>query len=145
MSDAEITDNDRFQHWLMHMDDALDAFIAGLPEGERAKLDYSIASLDAIEALLLARHPSGEDARKTGDPRFFDGCARYVGETLRLRLGGKWAIVLDDPSNVHFRRPRVVNLRNGMAPVCPLQWLFTAVSRRKGDFMRGIVMNFDLG
>ena len=142
MSDAELSDHDKFQFWLMDMDDALERFMAGLPDAERERLDGTIASYDVIEEMLMARYPDRKAAKDSGDSVFFDGCARYVGETLRQHMGGKWQIVLDDPSNVHYRRPRLTGMKNGMPPVCPLQWLFTAVSRRKGNFMRTIVGNY---
>ncbi len=95
--------------------------------------------------MLMDRYPDAEDARRDGDSKLFDGAARYVGETLRRNLGGTWGIELQDKSSVHYAKPTLANFRNFMPPVCPTQWLFTAVQRQRGDFMRRVVMNYGTG
>ena len=41
---------EEFQHWLDYMDDALDEFTARLPDEVSGRLDYSVESLDVLEA-----------------------------------------------------------------------------------------------
>ncbi|GIE78318.1 hypothetical protein Aph02nite_42680 [Actinoplanes philippinensis] len=62
-----------------------------LPEDVR--LDFSPASLDALEPLLAARD---------GDETFADGARAYIGETLMRIGGGRWVVTDDNPAAVRF-------------------------------------------
>lgn len=142
-----MTDDKReeFEHWLAHMDDALEEFKASLPAEVARKLDYSIESLDVLERLLLDRYDSFEAAQRSGNSKFFDGCARYVGETVRKHVGGKWNIVLDDKKNAHYGVPRLEGFRVSMSPMAPLHMCKAATDRRKGNYISGVIRNFYKG
>jgi hypothetical protein len=136
---------EEFQHWLAHMDDALDDLMRSLPPEIARRLDYGIDSLDVLERLLLDRYESYDAAKRSGDAGFFDGCSRYFGETVRRRLGGKWKMVLDDEKNVHYGVPRLEGFDVPMSPMAPLHMCFSAVDRRKGNYLTGVIRNFYRG
>ncbi len=54
---------DDFQYWLMDMDDALDRFKAQFPKEVKKQLDFSPASLDVLEALILDKYPDPKAMR----------------------------------------------------------------------------------
>jgi hypothetical protein len=136
---------EEFQYWLAHMDDALEEFLAGLPRETAQKLDSSIESIDVVEKLLIDRYESYEAAKRSGDTRFFDGCARYVGETIRKHIGGKWNMVLDDKKNVHYGVPRIQGFTVPMSPMAPLHMCLAATDRRKGNYITGVIRNYYKG
>jgi hypothetical protein len=136
---------EQFEYWLAHMDDGLEEFMRTLPPDVARKLDYSIGSLDVLERLLLERYDSFEAAQASGDSKFFDGCARYVGETVRKHMGGKWTIVLDDKKNAHYGVPSLIDFKVPMPPMAPLHMCKSATDRRKGNFISGVVRNYYKG
>ena len=86
---------DDFEYWLADMDDALERFVAGLPEQVSRKLDFSLGSLDVLEQWTLEKYPNVASTRGQAESSTLDGLARYVGETFRRELGGRWEIRLD--------------------------------------------------
>jgi len=136
---------EQFQYWLAHMDEALEEFMASVPPEVANKLDHSIKSLDVLEDLLLKRYDSFETAQASGDSKFFDGCARYVGETIRKHVGGKWRIVLDDKKNAHYAVPRLQDFDIPMMPMAPLHLCKAATDRRKGNYISGVIRNYYKG
>jgi hypothetical protein len=50
-----------FEYWLFEMDDALERFLQGIGEPVRSQLDFSPASLDALEAWVLERYANPDD------------------------------------------------------------------------------------
>ena len=49
-----ISQGDRFQYWLIDMDNAIDRFLELLPKHIKGQLDYSLESLSVLE-----RYPRG--------------------------------------------------------------------------------------
>jgi hypothetical protein len=133
---------DRFELWLMDMDDALERFMDQVPE-VREKLDYSAESLDVLEKWLLERYPTFEAIIADSEKDMLDGMARYVGETFRKNLGGIWDIVLDDPKNVWYRLPIVTGFPGQGAPLSPVTMTTAAADRRTGTYWRTILQNLD--
>jgi hypothetical protein len=136
--DAERED---FEHWLVAMDDVLDEFMARLPEDLRQKLDYSPESLDAIEDWLLQSYESLEAFRDSDDRVMTDGPARYIGETLRKNLGGRWTIQLDNPAFVFHRLPILTDFKGENSPLSPLTLTTASLDRRTGTYLSTIVRN----
>jgi hypothetical protein len=63
--DTPFESRDRFECWLMEVDEALSSFVRTLPPDVAGRLDFSPASLPALEAWLLSRYPSvGHDPRQ---------------------------------------------------------------------------------
>ncbi len=126
-----------FEYWLDYMDDALEEFFAYLPEDVTTKLDYSIESLDVLEAWLLERYPVFDAIRQETDPLILDGAARYIGETFRKWIGGQWMVDLKD--NAYDGLPYIADFDVGMLPFCPLTFATASTDRRWGDFISSIL------
>ena|SRR5688572_3311092 len=130
-------EEDLFEHWLAHMDDALAEFFARLPPELGAGLDYSPASLDRLEAFLLQRYPDIEAIKADPEP-YLDGAARYVGEAFRRNIGGRWRMRMDDPKYVYAGLPELTFLPARDTPVCPITLVSASLDRRTGAFISGV-------
>ena len=71
-----------------------------------------------------------------------DGLARYVGETFRQCLGGKWEIRLDDTHYVYYGIPQLKGLGGRQFVVCPATLVTAAIDRRRGDFWNMVLANY---
>jgi hypothetical protein len=98
---AEIA---KFDHFLMIMDDQLEAF------EDKAK-DYGIAltrepeSFDKLESLFDKMTEGADKEIKTNLVITF---GRYLGEIVRESFGGKWELPLGDPRNINFNTPVII-------------------------------------
>ncbi|OYD07273.1 hypothetical protein [Paludifilum halophilum] len=126
---------DNFQFWLMEMDDVLEDFMDKLPQNLR--LDFSADSLLRLEEWILRHYSTVESLQK--NKQMLDFLSRYVGETFRKRLGGKWEIELDHPEYVFYGLPQIKFEK--VSPDCPLSVVLAAVDRKKGDYMLKILKN----
>jgi hypothetical protein len=133
---------DDFEVWLTAMDDVIDEFLRGLPEGVRARMDYSPASLDVLEEWLLDTYRSPQ-ALRAGDAALLDRPARYVGETMRRNLGGKWTINLDEPEEVFFGLPILTEVRGAVAPMSPYSLTTATLDRNTGGYLRRVLENIN--
>jgi len=131
---------DAFQFWLMDMDDAIDRFVQSAPADVRSSLDLTGASLDAIEALVLARYKTPADTRSAQEAAFLDGAARYVGEVLRVATGSKWSIRFDDPKFVFHGLP-ILTGGTLTVPCCPLTTVTASTDRRTGRYFSLLLGN----
>jgi len=97
-----------FEQFLMLMDGQIEWLVAQA-QTHGIELDGSPESLDRLERLhdLMAATLS-EDERDSLRVVF----ARYLGETVRLLHGGKWALPLDDPKDIHFNRPVIMGIQS---------------------------------
>jgi hypothetical protein len=132
------TNRDDFEYWLADMDDALDRFIATLPASLRGRLDYSPASLDALEAWILERYPTTQAMLAPSEAQVVDGLARYVGETIRKNIGGKWDIRLDDPKYAFYGLPQLTGFGPRSTPEAPITLATAAADRREGNYIRSV-------
>ena len=143
MRQPALSNRDDFDHWVSYMPDGLKHFFDGLPDQIRNKLDYSPASLDALEKWILETYPSTEAMLKPDQASRVGGAARYIGETFRKAIGGHWDIRFDDPNNAFFAIPILTGFNEHPAPtpVSPLALTTTAADRRTGKFLRTILEN----
>jgi hypothetical protein len=127
---------DSFQYWLMDMSDALERMKNSLPKDISEKLNYSIESLDTLENWILEQYPTVNDIIPQKEASIVDGYARYVGETFRKYLGGKWIIELDNPKHVFYNMPEIdtKSLRD-----CPLSLVIASTDRRTGHYISDIL------
>jgi hypothetical protein len=130
-------EDDLFEHWLAHMDDALAEFLARVPPGLKAALDFGPASLDRLEAFLLERYPSVQAIKADPEP-YLDGAARYVGEVFRRHIGGRWRMRMDDPKYVYAGLPELTFSASKDTPVCPITLVSASLDRRTGVFISGV-------
>lgn len=133
--------DDQFQVWLIHMDDAIEAFIRGLPKEVSVKLDYSPESLDSLEDWLMNAYSSPQDALEEQGNSVIDGASRYVGETFRKNLGGNWFINSSDSKVIYYGIPQLQSMRGQRIPICPLAMVTSSLDRRRGDYIRMILTN----
>ena len=135
--------DDQFQHWLMDMDDAIARFLATMPDADTQKLDFSADSLKAIEALALRAYAGIDELKKPSEAVAVDAMARYVGETFRRHLGGKWFIDFADQKNAFYGLPQLKDMRGQTAQICPMTLVSAATDRRKGDFIHTVFQNLE--
>jgi len=142
MSQAEVDRRkEDFEHWLFEMDDALERFLEGIEEPARSQLDLSLTSLDVLEAWVLARYRNPDELMKPEERQVLDGVARYVGETYRKQLGGRWQIRLDDPKYAFFGLPELTGFSERPSPICPHSLATAMTDRRSGTYLSTILEN----
>lgn len=140
MSDSLARDRQEdFEFWLADMDDALAGFRESIPSSIRAELDFSPESLDALEAWLLETYASADELLKSESSRAVDGLARYVGETFRKAIGGKWEIRVDDPKYVYYGLPQLTGYSERPTPIAPHTLVTACAERRTGRYWRMIL------
>jgi len=109
-------DRDKFQQYIIEMDDVLDKFTE---EASQAgyDLDYSLKSLDTLEEYWLAVSPHVDDPE-----RLFQRAARYYGEVFRLNFGGEWRLCDEDPQLMFYGYPVIAGFdpKNPDYEFCPL-------------------------
>lgn len=79
-----------FQEQIFQIGFKMDYFTREFAEKEGLNLDYSMQSLDDLEAWILAHY---EDHHALiADRKMLNYLTVYIGETFRKHLGGKWFI-----------------------------------------------------
>jgi hypothetical protein len=141
MERKPLTNREDFEFWLFDMDDALERFLAALPPSVRTQLDGSPQSLDALEGWILERYPSTEAMLKPDQSRIVDGAARYIGETYRRVIGGRWDIQFHDPKMAFFATPILTDYEERSTPMSPLALATASADRRTGNFLRTVLEN----
>ena len=129
---------ENFQEWIFFIGFKMEYVTGEFAEKENLTLDYSIQSLDAVEAWLLEHY---EDHHKLiEDKEILDQLSIYVGETFRKYLGGKWFINLSNKKNVYYGLPVLTNL-GAMGDVyeCPLTFCTACISRKDGQYISKIL------
>ncbi|UYY57229.1 hypothetical protein [Sphingomonas sp. S2-65] len=137
----EVSDEDKFEYWLMDMDDAIARFSQLVPQDVAKSLNFEADSLPVLEGWLLDRYPDVASARAPSEAKVLDGAARYLGETFRKNAGGKWFIRFDDEKNVFFGIPQIKGMRTQTGQLAPLTLVTASLDRRTGKFFRKIFDN----
>lgn len=124
-----------FETWHASLYVYLDQLRAAVPDP--AKLDFSVESLDTIEAWLLKKYPTLDDARADMSGGVNDAGV-YIGEVIRKNAGrGKWQLDEKEDS-VFFGFPLLVDFRqNGSCS--PVSLASASTDRRRGDYLRSVV------
>ncbi|GHH89943.1 hypothetical protein [Streptomyces capillispiralis] len=86
------------------------AFVAGATARSRLPLDYSVASLRLVDALVDGLRKGGADRERARGTLF--GLGAYVGEVLVRRAGGEW-VDLDEEQRAYFGQPVGVRMPDG--------------------------------
>lgn len=141
MDSKVAASRDEFELWLFNMDDALASFLKTYLTKQMQSLDYSPGSLNILENWLLSRYPNVISTRPSSEAVVVDGAARYVGETYRKTLGGKWNIKLDDPKYAYHGLPILQGDHKKSTPLCPHTLVTTSVDRRTGTFLNMVLSN----
>ncbi|MEY9859875.1 hypothetical protein ABH935_005509 [Catenulispora sp. GAS73] len=109
---------ERLADWLEMLSPVLDRLAFFVPQ-DFAR-DFSVSSLDALEAVLTAPNQAA------GDTGLVESAMAYLGEALMRVGGGRWTWD-DDPENPPFKGP-VILLDDalGLPPLSPLQVMVDA-------------------
>ncbi|MER6621108.1 MULTISPECIES: hypothetical protein [unclassified Streptomyces] len=86
------------------------AFVTRATARGRLPLDYSVASLRLVDALVDGLRKGGADRERAHDTLF--GLGAYVGEVLVRRAGGVW-VDLDERQRAYFGQPVGVRMPDG--------------------------------
>lgn len=137
---SELSDADQFQVWLMHMDEAIAKFIELAPHEIQIKLDGGEESLDVLEAWILSKYGTPQEARSLSEAKFIDGASRYVGEIFRKRTGSKWSIDFSNPKFVYCGLPILKGgPKLGKMPECPITLITASIDRRAGSYLSTVL------
>ncbi|RQO66037.1 hypothetical protein DBR43_27745 [Pedobacter sp. KBW06] len=136
---ANLTRED-FEEWLFAMSDKLEEFAVFFEQETSKKLSYSPQSINDVEEWLLIKFSSGEEILKAEHQYTLDLVSRYVGETFRENLRGKWDIDLEHEQNVFYHLPVVV-ADKGFPPIAPYPLITTSVSKRGGSYIGAVLNN----
>jgi hypothetical protein len=130
---------EEFDFWVFYMEDVLDDFLDWLPDDISKKLDFSLPSLDILEAWLLSLYPNIEAMLEFGQSEIVDASIRYVGKTYRKATDGVWDIILDEPDNAYYRLPILRDKNKNQVQDCPLSLTTASVDRRTGNYLRTVL------
>ena len=125
---------EEFQVWLARNEDVREELedLIGVDEH----------SLDTLEAFLLGRYRTPEEALRLDERNVLDGAARHIGLVFVLNVdGAEWGINLDDPDRAYWALP-IVRFADG-DEACPYALAFTALDRRTGDFLREVLEAYE--
>lgn len=136
----DMSSRDKFQFWLMDMDDAIKRFVESAPPNVQRKLDGSDESLTALEQWAMASYASPAQASSASQSTAVDGAARYFGEIVRVRTNSKWVIDLENAGSVFYGIP-VLKGGTLKTPLCPLTTITASTDRRTGTFFLTILNN----
>jgi hypothetical protein len=119
------------------MDDQIEA-VESEAEKRGIPLDLDIENLENLEKLFFQVTESCTEYEKQGWIVTF---ARYVGEIIRLSFGGKWHLSLEDPKNIYFNTPVIIDHTSidglEFSPIFAMRALSL---RRKSGLLRKIIM-----
>lgn len=86
------------------------AFVARATARNRLPLDYSVASLRLVDALVDGLRKGGADRERVRGALL--GLGAYVGEVLVRRAGGTW-VDLDEGQRAYFGQPVGIRMPDG--------------------------------
>jgi len=135
------TTRDDFESWLVDMDDALERFVDALPQ-EAQRLDFTPGSLDTLEKWILDRYESTDKMLAASEATTIDGLARYIGETFRKAIGGRWGIRLDDPKYVFYGLPEIIGYSDKPTSLCPISLATASADRRSGKYLSSVLASY---
>ncbi|MBP8006519.1 hypothetical protein MMO38_04955 [Acinetobacter sp. NIPH 1852] len=87
----------------------------------------------------MERYPTTDEISLQRETHTVDGYARYIGETFRKYLGGKWIIELDNPKHAFYNLPEI---KSEFFRDCPLSFVIASTDRRIGHYISDILKNF---
>jgi hypothetical protein len=130
---------DDFEEWLFLMSDKLEAFEVFFKKETGKDLDYSVQSINEVEAWLLTKFESPDDILKQENKEILDLVIRYIGDTFRKNLKAKWTIDLENEKNAYYQLP-VITAEKVSSPIAPHTLVTASLDRRRGTFIP-IVLN----
>ena len=129
-----------FQEWIFQIGFKMDYFTREFAEEQGLHLDYSMQSLDDLEAWILAHYEDHHDL--IADRKMLDYLTVYIGETFRKHLGGKWFIDLKNKKNAYYSMPVLTDPSyRGVVYKAPLTYATACISRKDGQYISRILKN----
>ncbi|USX29540.1 hypothetical protein NHH73_15110 [Oxalobacteraceae bacterium OTU3CINTB1] len=128
---------EKFDDFLLIMDDQLEAV-----DSEAGKRDIPLAvdmeCLENLEKLFFQVTENCSEDEKQGWIVTF---SRYVGEIVRETFNGKWNLSLEDPKNIYFNTPVIINhTRIENLQFSPIFAMRALSLRKKMGLLRKIIM-----
>ena len=126
---------DNYNWWLNVMPDEMPR-LSILPKEIRAHLDYSLDSLDVIEAYIVSNYTVDElkDRRNKFARDLF---VRYIGETFRKNVPELyWAFEAENEKDAYFGIPVLMTMAEGVPPMTPTLWVTELPGQKDGSFLR---------
>ncbi len=134
--DDEHQAMDKFQNFLMVMDDQLEA-LSEEASNRDLQLDFSKADLECLEKLFDLM---SADLNKDAQLDLVVSFARHLGELVCRNYGGRWILSLADKKNVSFNTPVVIEFSKieglEFAPLSVMSAY--ALRRRPGTLKRAV-------
>lgn len=127
--------------WVDEMSDALERFLEHLPSDVAKLLDYSVKSLDVLEAWILSEYPDFDSFGKEPDDSRVDGAARYVGEVYRKALDAHWDISFKNPNDANYGLPVIVGFQGQATALAPHSLAAVSTDRRTGKYLSTVLRN----
>jgi hypothetical protein len=128
---------EKFDNFLFLMDDQLEAVESEAQE-RAIPLTVDMDSLENLEKLFFQVTKDCSEEEKQGWIVTF---ARYLGEIVRGTFDGKWHLSLEDPKNIFFNTPVIINhtqIENlQFSPIFTIRALSL---RKKSGLLRQIIM-----
>lgn len=130
---------ENFDNFLMIMDEQLEN-LKDTAEKHKVALDFSLIDLENLEDLfdLVTEDLTKDEISKT--IVFF---ARYLGELMIVKNGGKWTLPLDNEKNINFNTPIITGHSKieglEFAPISTMRAY--ALRRKKGTLRRSYEAN----
>lgn len=129
-----------FQEWIFQIEFKMDYFTKDFAQEQNLILDYSMQSLDDLEAWILAHYDNHHVLIE--DRKVLDYLTVYIGETFRKHLGGKWFIDLKNKKNAYYSMPVLVDPSyRGEVYKAPMTFATAYISRKDGQYISRILKN----
>ncbi|PJK00149.1 hypothetical protein CO615_05720 [Lysobacteraceae bacterium NML75-0749] len=133
------TQND-FQDWIFCIDEKMEYFTEDFARKNNLVLDYSVQSLDDLERWIFSNFENNELLIENS--KLLDLLTIYIGETFRRHIGGKWVMDTKNKENAFYMRPVLWSKDfRGVVYKNPMAYATACISRRKGDYISGILNN----
>jgi hypothetical protein len=132
---------DKFDNFLMVMDAQLEA-LSEQATKRNITFDYTLSDLERLEELFALMTKSA-DKEMVND--LIVTFARHLGEVVRLNIGGKWHLPLDDKKNVNYNTPVIIGHSIKGLEFAPISVMRSFALRRKpGTLRRAVEAQIDI-
>ena len=127
-----------FQEWIFQIEFKMDYFTSEFAQEQNLTLDYSMQSLDDLEAWLLTHYDNHHILME--DKKLLDYLTIYLGETFRKHLGGKWFIDLKNKKNAYYSMPVLTDPSyRGEVYIASMTFATACISRKDGQYISRIL------
>lgn len=123
-----------FDEWIKEIPEKLNNITGEFAKKNNLKLDYSMASLDALEKWILKHYDVATDLKDDED--VLDMLALYVGETFMKHIGGEWYYEIGNEKSLFYKQILMKYDEDGDVSYRSARALCTScISRNKGNLI----------